>query len=113
VVLCGGCVRSPEETLLCALDSEGRCNLFDVIDHQDSDIHSGGEHDGSYAVCLSLYILLFAQWAKSPKKQSEEVHFCQFGTQITVPFCQKYTPTRKIALNSLRQLLYRIGKGKL
>jgi len=33
VVLCGGCVRSPEETLLCALDSEGRCNLFDVIDH--------------------------------------------------------------------------------
>ena len=47
VVLCGGHVRSKDETLLCALDSEGRCNLFDVKeDHVTSD------HDGSYVVSL-------------------------------------------------------------
>eukprot|EP00111_Clytia_hemisphaerica_P006848 TCONS_00019798-protein len=43
VVLCGGHVRSKDETLLCALDSEGRCNLFDVKEE-----HVTSDHDGSY-----------------------------------------------------------------
>jgi len=30
---------------------------------------------------------------KFGKKQSEGVHFFSFGTQNTVPNCQKYTPT--------------------
>jgi len=34
---------------------------------------------------------LLLQWAKSPKKQSEGVRICYFGTQNTVPCCQKYT----------------------
>ena len=64
MVLCGGCVRTTEETLLCALDSEGRCNLFDVIDQQEGDLTSGGEHDGSYVVrltflCCHMYLCDF------------------------------------------------------
>jgi len=33
------------------------------------------------------------QWEKSPKKQSEGVHFVKFGTQNTVPYCQKSLPS--------------------
>jgi len=41
----------------------------------------------SFANCIHIYIkyVRTSQWAKSPKKPSEGVHFCKFG--------QKYTPT--------------------
>lgn len=47
VVLCGGAVRSPEETLLCTLNSEGRCSLFDAKDHVDDDFLNAS-YEGSY-----------------------------------------------------------------
>jgi len=40
-----------------------------------------------------LLMVHTTQWTKSPKNQSEGVRFCSFGTQNTVPGCQKYTPT--------------------
>lgn len=52
VVLCGGRIRSNDETLLCALDSEGRCNLFDAGDHHPHGVgDSMSEMDGSFVVC--------------------------------------------------------------
>jgi len=41
---------------------------------------------------LEKDLLNQAQWAKSLKK-TEGVRFCKFGTQNTVPYCQRYTPT--------------------
>jgi len=33
--------------------------------------------------------LSHSQWTKSPKNLSEGVRFCLFGTQNTMPYCQK------------------------
>jgi len=38
------------------------------------------------------FYFTLTQWAKSPKKQSEGIRFCYFGTENTVPCCQN-TPT--------------------
>jgi len=63
--------------------------------------------------CFVLFCycsISFARWAKSPKIQSEGVRFCKFGTQIIVPYCQKYTPTSAIlptkSLNKKKPILH-------
>jgi len=40
-----------------------------------------------------LFNILYYPVGKIAKTQSEEVRFSYFGTQNTVPYCQKYTPT--------------------
>jgi len=46
---------------------------------------------------MNIYDYLFPV-GKIAKKQSEGVRFCKFGTQNTVPYCKKYTPTECIGL---------------
>lgn len=59
VVLCGGRIRSNDETLLCALDSEGRCNLFDAGDHHQHGVgDSISEMDGSFVVWF-MFLLCY------------------------------------------------------
>jgi len=48
-----------------------------------------------------------AQSEKSPKKQSEGVRFFKYGTQNSVPCCQKYTPTAFSAISPTERHLER------
>jgi len=48
------------------------------------------------SVSVFLFVIFPADlpsWEKSPKNSLKECVFCHFGTQNTVPCCQKYTPT--------------------
>jgi len=36
--------------------------------------------------------LVVTQWEELPKKQSEGVRFCLFGTENTVLYCRRFCP---------------------